>query len=101
MEHIDWLNKSNINLLRINLKNDTFLSDVDLYETRLILFKNQYFIRYKKSNKIYWYLTSIHKISGSCYYLTIDTINDEKIRNRLNRKYIIFNRDYSLNLLLN
>jgi hypothetical protein len=100
MKHIDWLNKSNINLLRINLKNDTFLSDINLYKTRLILFKEEYFIRYKKGNKVYWYLTFIHKISDGYYHLTIDIIDDEKSRNKLNRKYIPFNRDYSLNLLL-
>jgi hypothetical protein len=100
VEHINWINKSNIHLVRINLKYDSFLSDINLYQSRLVKFDNEYFIRYKKSNKIFWYSTYIHKISKDYYHITIDLIDDDKLRNRLNRKYIPFNREWSLNLLL-
>lgn len=100
MEHINWINKSNISLVRINLKYDSFLSDIDIYQSRLIRLKGEYYIRYKKSNKIFWYSTFIHKISDSFYHITIDLIVDKKLRNKLNRKYIPFNREWSLNLIL-
>jgi hypothetical protein len=100
MEHINWINKSNISLVRINLKYDSFLSDIDIYQSRLIRLKGEYYIRYKKGNKIFWYSTFIHKISDSFYHITIDLIDDDKLRNKLNRKYIPFNREWSLNLIL-
>ena len=100
VEHINWINKSNINLVRINLKYDSFLSDINTYQSRLIKLKNDYFIRYKKANRIFWYSTFIHKNSDNMYHITIDLIDDNKLREKLNRKYIPFNREYSLNLLL-
>lgn len=101
MKHIDWLKSSNINLIKVNLRYDTLLCDIDLYQTRLISLNGEYFIRYKKGRKIFWYKSYLHKTSNGFYYLTLEIINDEKIRNKLNRKYIVFNRDYILSSLFN
>ena len=101
MQHIDWIKKSNINLVRINLKYDTFLSDIELVGARLIKIKDDFLVRYKIGKKIFWYSVFIHKISNGFYHFSIiDKIEDDKYRTSLNRKYIRFNRDYNLNLLL-
>jgi hypothetical protein len=101
MEHVDWIKKSNINLVRINLKYDTFLSDIELVVARLIKIKNDFLVRYKIGKKIFWYSVFIHKISNGFYHFSIiNKIEDDKYRTSLNRKYIRFNRDYNLNLLL-
>jgi hypothetical protein len=101
MQHIDWIKKSNINLVRINLKYHTFLSDIDLVGARLIKIKGDYLVRYKIGKNIFWYSVFIHKISNGFYHFSIiDKIEEDKYRKSLNRKYIRFNRDYNLNLLL-
>jgi hypothetical protein len=102
MQHIDWIKKSNINLVRINLKYDTFLSDIELVGARLIKIKDDFLVRYKIGKKIFWYSVFIHKISNGFYHFSIiNKIEDDKYRTSLNRKYTIYNREDKLNQLLN
>jgi hypothetical protein len=97
---MSWIKKSKINLIRLNLKYDSFLSDIDTYQSRLIKIGSEHFIRYKKKNKIYWYYAFIHGIYGDYYHITVDLMDNDKLRNKLNRKYISFNRDYNIDILL-
>jgi hypothetical protein len=111
MVHIDWLNPDRINLLRINLRKDTFIDDIQCKKCeqfRLLESDGRTYIRYTLGRKIYWYLVYLHKtyknIKGNHYYISVDYINndsDKSLRNKLNYRYKIFNREYNINLILN
>jgi hypothetical protein len=103
MEHIDWLNSDNIVVVRTNLIIDTFLDDIrneKCQQLRIISWKKVYYIRYKIRAKVYWYEVFLHK-KDSNYYLTPKLIEDKKFKDKINRKYLAFNRDWVINEILN
>lgn len=102
MEHIDWLDPEKTNILRTNLNMDTFLDDIKnkkCQQLRLVKHEGYYYVRYKLSTKIHWYEVSVHSFSN---YLFTPKINlSGKFKDKLNRKYLTFNRDWIINEILN
>ena len=104
MNHITWLDESNIQVVRVNSrKYDTFLGDiiekVSINKPRLILYKKTYYVRYKKGRKINGFRVFIHKVS-SIYYLTPDEIVNQREKNRLDVAYRKFNRGYYIKKII-
>lgn len=102
MEHIDWLNPENINVLRVNLNMDSFLDDIKnkkYQQLRLVKHEGYYYVRYKLSKRVFWYEVSIHSFGD--YLLTPRKQLTGKIKDSINRKYLTFNRDWVINEILN
>ena len=101
MEHIEWLDPERVNVIRISLKIDTFLDDIKnkkCQQLRIIKEGDFHYVRYKLGRKIYWYKVGIHSFVD---YLMTPTEITGKEKEKLNRKYLSFNRDWAISSILN
>lgn len=102
MIHIDWLRPEDVHIVRTNLKPDTFLDDIKnqkCEQLRLIKITNTYYIRYKLGRKVFWWQVFLHS-KKNIYYLTPTEITDKNLKDKMNRKYLKFNRNWLIDKLL-